>query len=149
MAYHYVIDGYNLLYAMPEMPSGTWEARRTALVEWIQSRRPHGRNMATVVFDSRQGLGDRVRRGDIEILYPFGQSADDWIAAEARSAQNPRALVIVTNDKGIRDLVRGTGARWMSATEFLAQGVTSPQQEREPPAVRNAITEELKKRWLP
>ncbi len=32
---HYFIDGYNLLFALPEMPSGAWMDKRQKLLRWL------------------------------------------------------------------------------------------------------------------
>jgi len=147
MAFHYLIDGYNVIYALPKMPQGNWDARRTALIQWLQEDRPFGRNMATVVFDSREGTGNRMRRGDIEVVFTAGETADDWIGAQARAAKNPRAIVVVSNDKGIRDLVRGTGAKWISADSFIQKKPARLSPAAEEP-LHDDITQEFKDRWL-
>ena len=147
MSFHYLIDGYNVLYAFPKMPPGTWEARRSALLLWLTKERPYGRNRATVVFDSRQGSGNWTRRGEIEVVYTAGETADEWISAMTRSAKNPRALVVVSNDKGIRDLVRGTGAKWMSAESFIQKKPSRPSPSTEP-LPPDDITKEFEDRWL-
>jgi predicted RNA-binding protein with PIN domain len=147
MAYHFLIDGYNVLYAFPKMPQGTWEARRAALLKWLETERPYGRNTVTVVFDSREGTGSRTRRGEIDVVYTAGETADDWIGAQTRSAKNARALVVVTNDKGIRDLVRGTGARWMSASSFIEKKPARPAPAAEK-QLPDDITREFEDRWL-
>ena len=150
MAYTYIIDGYNLLYAMEDVPAGAWEERRAALVRWLELRKPQGRNALRVVFDSRQGSGDRMRQGDVDIVYTSGQTADEWIADHVRAVGNPRLLVVVSNDKGIRTLVRGTGAKWMSASEFLAEKRRPRETSGAAKRVHDeeAITHEFIQRWL-
>jgi len=149
MSLHYLIDGYNLLYALPEMPPGAWPDKRASLVRWLQDRRPHGQNRVTVVFDSREGLGDQTRAGEFQIIYTAGETADDWISRRVREVSNPRVLVVVTDDQGLRRMIRGTGAKWASAKEFIKGGLSTL---RKPMAADKApyddITEELKKKWL-
>jgi predicted RNA-binding protein with PIN domain len=149
MSLQYLIDGYNLLYALPEMPAGSWQDKRASLVRWLQDRRPYGQNRVIVVFDSREGLGDQTREGEFQIIYTAGETADDWISRRVRDVANPRVLVVVTDDQGLRRLIRGTGAKWISTKDFT-RGSFSPK--RKPQAADNApyddITEELKKKWL-
>src|SRR5690348_14965174 len=114
MSLEYVIDGYNLLHALPSMPPGSWEQKRCHLLDRMASRRPHGRNRLTVVFDSHQGFGDRHMHGDIQVVYTAGETTDDWIIEYVRRTANPRLCVVVTDDKGLRAMIRGTGARWES-----------------------------------
>jgi predicted RNA-binding protein with PIN domain len=147
MSFHYLIDGYNVLYAFPKMPPGTWEARRNALLQWLAKEKPHGNNAVTVVFDSHEGTGNRMRQGEMEVVYTAGETADDWISAQARTAKNPRALVVISNDKGIRDLVRGTGARWMSAESFIQKKSSRQVSPVEKPKLDD-ITKEFEDRWL-
>jgi len=151
MAVHYLIDGYNLLYALPEIPPGSWQDKRAALLKLLQSRRPQGNNPLSVIFDSREGGGNTLHDRGFTVIYTAGESADDWIATYVRAAENPRILVVVSNDKGIRDQVRGTGARFISVAEFLKspQNVkkTSSEPQRDP-SENAEITEEFKQKWL-
>lgn len=152
MSLHFLIDGYNVLYAMPEMPSGTWEQKRLALLEFIHQQRPQGKNRLTVVFDSRQGMGDQLQHGGSMVVFTAGETADERLSNMVRDAENPREIVVVSNDKGVRSLVQGTGARWLSATDFLraARGAMSGPRRQAPrePADSDAITDELKSKWL-
>ena len=106
MALHYLVDGYNLLYALPDIPPGPWPTKREILIELLLTSQPQGHNRLTVVFDSRQGFGDHAKKGGIEIFYTASETADDWIARKVRETSNPRTLVVVSNDKGIRTMIR-------------------------------------------
>jgi predicted RNA-binding protein with PIN domain len=150
MAVHYVIDGYNLLFALPEIPAGSWPEKRAELLDYLERRRPHGPNPATIVFDSRQGLGVTLQHHTLRVVFTAGETADDYISAWVRRASHPRMQVVVSNDQGIRTLIKGTGARFMSTDEFLkkaskVRGVRGPAPET--PDAKD-ITEEFKKRWL-
>src|SRR5438552_4095592 len=143
MAYHYLIDGYNLLYALSEMPAGSWQEKRQALVALLKKKRPQGKNPITLVFDSREGPGNRYQDEDMTVVYTAGETADDWIGKTVRLAANPRILVVVSNDLGIRTLVQGTGARFLTADRFLkvlSHPEKHPPRRDNPP---NEITEEL------
>ncbi len=152
MAFHYLIDGYNLIYAWPEIPTGNWQAKRQFLLDFLKKRRPHGNNALTVVFDSREGSGNQKRENDITVVYTAGGTADDWISDQVRREPNPRSIVVVSNDKGLQHLVRGTGARILSADQFLKTS-SSPRPRKgpvndTPPEAAEKITEELEKKWL-
>jgi uncharacterized protein len=149
MSKHFVIDGYNVLHALPELPPGSWEEKRRALLWALSRRKPHGRNRLTVVFDSQQGLGDKSEEGGIAVLFPPAQSADEWIARFVRETDNPRNVVVVTDDLGIRQMIRGTGARWMPTADFWSLETPRPIPEpQKGKPERDAITEEFKKKWL-
>jgi predicted RNA-binding protein with PIN domain len=148
---HYLIDGYNLLYALPEIPRGPWPTKREILIELLLSSKPQGNNRLTVIFDSREGLGDRLRRGAIEVIFTASETADDWIARRVRETSNARMLVVVSNDQGIRTLIRGTGAKWLSTQDFLKPSKSTPIPVKPPKMdseTSDSITEEFKKKWL-
>ena len=147
---HYFIDGYNVLYALPDMPAGTWEMKRDALLRKIAAEKPHGKNQVTVVFDSREGAGSQSRRADIAIAFTSGETADDWISNHIREAVNPRVYVVVTDDQGLRRLIRGTGAKWLGTGDFWRQAKAVPIPRTAPGAEidSDSITEEMKKKWL-
>ena len=150
MSLHYLIDGYNLLYALTDIPVGSWAQKRETLLRKIADQRPHGKNRITIIFDSREGLGDRARQDTMDIVYTAGETADDWIIKKVRQIQNPRVVVVVTNDQGLRRMVRGTGAKWVSTAEFWK---SAEMPARKPSAsldndTREAINEELRKKWL-
>lgn len=147
---HYLIDGYNLLYALPEMPPGTWLEKRQQLLQWLVGVRPMGQNAATVVFDNRQGWGNQDHYQGMAIVYTSGETADDWISNKVRETKNPRILIVVSNDKGIQRMIKGTGAKWLSAHDFLASAkMPKKRASRElPTGDRDLITDELRQRWL-
>ena len=154
MAFHYLIDGYNVLYALREIPSGTWQRKREQFLDFLRRRRPQGNNPVTVVFDSREGLGDQSRQGDFRILFTAGETADERIGTLVREAKNPREIRVVSNDRGIQTLIRGTGAKFVTATEFLKGNSPTPhgRSGRKPQSIgkpeADEITQELKERWL-
>jgi predicted RNA-binding protein with PIN domain len=151
MALTFLIDGYNLLYALPDLPPGTWEAKRVHLIELLKQRRPQGNNALTIVFDSHQGMGDRYQAAGFTVLFTAGETADERIAAIVREAANPRILVVVSNDRGIRNQIKGTGARFISCAEFMKGHPGrpgKPSQASEIPPEAGDITEEFKKKWL-
>jgi predicted RNA-binding protein with PIN domain len=152
MAIHYLIDGYNLIYAWPDIPRGSWQEKRQVLLDFLKQQRPQGKNPATVVFDSREGSGNQRRENDITVVYTAGGTADDWISDQVRREPNPRSIVVVSNDKGIQHLIRGTGARFLSADQFL-KTASSPRPPKNrtndtSPEAAGEITDELKKKWL-
>jgi predicted RNA-binding protein with PIN domain len=150
MSSHYLLDGYNLLYALPEMPEGSWETKRAALLQKLARETPHGNNRVTVVFDSREGSGNRSKLGSIEITFTSGETADDWISHYVRRAPNSRILIVVTDDQGLRRLIRGTGAKSLGTHEFWDKAKKRSDSSSEPglPINSDSITDEFKKKWL-
>jgi predicted RNA-binding protein with PIN domain len=146
----FVIDGYNLLYAFSDIPKGNWQEKRAHLLAFLKERRPQGNNAAILVYDSREGDGNESQEGDIRVVFTASETADDWIGRMVRKASNPRVLIVVSNDQGIRRLVQGTGARFMTATEFLKSAASPTPHAAFNEAIEEDpdITEELKKKWL-
>ncbi len=150
MALHYLVDGYNMLYALSSMPTGSWENKRASLLRLLADEKPQGNNAMTVVFDSREGSGDRGTFGAIAIVYTAGETADDWIIQYVRKVPNARVCVVVTDDKGLRRMIRGTGAKSSSVEEFLKTKAADSRPAPEAPRSEDAdsITDEFKKKWL-
>ncbi len=149
MAFHYIIDGYNLLYALPEMPEGSWQEKREALLRFLQTARPQGKNLCTVVFDSRQGLGDRYQSGDLHVIFTHGETADDRISQMVRELYTVNNVIVVSNDRGIQQMIGGTGAKFLKADDFLKSAAKSKSgflsADKKP---LDHITDEFKKKWL-
>ena len=150
MGLHYLIDGYNLLYALPDIPHGPWPTKREIFLALLLKSKPQGNNRMTVVFDSRDGGGSRTQKGAIEIVYTAGETADDWLIQAVRKTPNPRIMVVVTNDQTIRRLIRGTGAKWISTEEFLKKPLQRTCRARQLQRPKNPRTslKNLKKKWL-
>ena len=53
-------------------------------------------------------------------------------------------------DQGLRRLIRGTGAKWLGTRQFWQKSKFKPAPEEnvQPEADRDFITEEFKERWL-
>lgn len=149
----YLLDAYNFLYSLDEIPPGSLEAKREAIIRLLRDRQPQGRNALTLVFDSREGTGQRISTPDFEIVFTAGETADDWISKAVRKSAHPASLTVVTNDQGLRRQVRGTGAKWISCDDFFEgfrHSVENPKPEKATDASDDLskITESLKKEWL-
>lgn len=159
MSLHYILDGYNIIKseAGRELARGTLEQQRNGLVDLIRETRPQGSpaNRISVVFDGRAehpywSAGyNRSHVGEIEVIFSEGGSADDVIRTLVEERVRGIEMVVVTNDRGIRRTLGGTGTRFLSVEEFLARAGSSGRR-REPgrTAESDAITEELSRRWL-
>lgn len=150
MSRHFLIDGYNLLYALPDMLSGSWQQKRESLLSLLLDLKPQGQNRATIVFDSREGFGSRATVGELEVVFTASETADDWIGRKVREIRNPRIVTVVTDDLGLRHLVRGTGAQWISTTDFMKSTGKKTQrpQGKQSLEAQDLITDEFKERWL-
>lgn len=121
MSVHYLIDGYNATRAVG-LGGKSLEDERNALIRFLTQRRPQGsaKNRVTVIFDSRENLFSPIERvAGIEIRFSRGRSADDAIVDFVEEANNPKEIVLVSNDRGLKQRVQGTGVRTMGVQEFF------------------------------
>ncbi len=122
-----LIDGYNVIRSDPgflRIEQQSMEDARTALLNLVNSSPRLGRDDVTVVFDSsaNRTFAHGFRFGRVKAIFsPTGQSADDVIKEQARSARDPRALVVVTNDNDIRSYCEGLGCTVSRSENMLGQ----------------------------
>lgn len=161
---HYFVDGYNVIRNSEWLSQGALREQRDRLLRFIEEKRPHGRNSVTVVFDGRSDVSSPPHAGEAQVLFSVGRDADDRASRKCRGGtaddvikqrvddlSNPRAAVIVTDDRAIQKWVRGVGARILACAEFLKAGENSPVPRRRPsriePEAAREITEELRRVW--
>lgn len=124
MSVHYVIDGYNATRAVG-LGGKSLEEERNALLRFLSQRRPQGsaNNRVTVFFDSRENLFSPTERvAGIEVRFSRGRSADDAIVDFIEETANPKSIVLVSNDRGLKQRIQGTGAKALGVAEFLGRG---------------------------
>lgn len=136
MRHIYFIDGYNVLFhsaSMMKRADEDIEGARDALVEQVVRFCGATGDKAHVVFD---GQGKKVESqkvfGNVEVVYSPGKaSADSVIERAVYGLKNRQAGVVVTADRGIRDLCGGMGAVLVRPEAFatmlaeLGEDVTS------------------------
>ncbi len=128
MPWTYYIDGYNVIHhsaILKPLADEDLEAARDALIEKVARFCTNTGSQTTVVFDGR---GDSVEpaapfggASTLEVLYSAGgQSADALIEQLVYAAEDRRSIIVVTADRGIRDLCMALGALVMAPDKFLA-----------------------------
>ena len=135
MAYLYYIDGYNVVHHSAELQDLArvdLEAARNALIDMVKQFCSATTNEAKIVFD---GPGRAVPAAAIpigtdqrtEVAFSSGRlSADTVIERAVYASQNRRGIVVVSGDRGIRELCRALGAMVMSPRNFLAASRPTP-----------------------
>lgn len=112
-----LVDGYNVLQGRYA------EADRAALVaraRTFRSSRPVDR--IVIVFDTAAGeavVQPGGRHGVVSVLYA-APDADTYLQGEMRRAQQPDAVVVVSDDRAIRDTARACGVQRMTVAQFLS-----------------------------
>lgn len=124
----YYIDGYNVLHKsrrLRPLISADNETAREGLIDKVAHLCSTTRTRAVIVFDGRgKNVPETVEhyRGvpNLEVRYaPHNSSADAVIERAVYRHTNRLEVVVVSNDRGLRDLCAGMGALVMGSDSFL------------------------------
>lgn len=165
MSLHYILDGYNIIYQIPQLTQGKLEEQRKNLVRYIETRSPQGsgRNAVTVVFDGRSDVWSDNEPSAVKVIFSKDQSADEEIRQLVSRAQNKKNIVVVTNDRDIQYAIGALGAKAMNVQDFFhthsehrekeeKQGRSSVPSRASAKNISNSlehsINAEMKKIWM-
>jgi predicted RNA-binding protein with PIN domain len=119
----WLVDGFNVLHAgvlRGNDRKGWWrEEMRARLLARVAAFDDEAAEL-WVVFDGRGPLADAELRSARPRVV-FAPSADEWLLAEVRGAEDPSQLVVVTADRQLADRARHRGAQVVSPRAFLAR----------------------------
>lgn len=119
----FLIDGYNLFFRTTRGEEGdNFTREREKIILSLADQIQLAKLSAILVFDSawHEGPAERKIKNQLEIYYTdLGESADDWIIAEVKRAENPAQLTVVTSDKKLAWRARVKGAQTLPVEEFL------------------------------
>ena len=119
----WLVDGFNVLHAgvlRGNDRQGWWrEDVRARLLARVAGFDDAAAEL-WVVFDGRGPLG-AAEESSLRPRVVFAPSADEWLLAEVRDAEDPSAVVVVTADRQLADRARHRGARVVSPRAFLAR----------------------------
>jgi predicted RNA-binding protein with PIN domain len=128
----YIIDGYNLLHASPDLKrtlgSFGMDRARADLLQALSRFALRGGIDCIVVFD---GATSDTAPG-VRVISSRSRSADDLIREHARSAG--RSLVVVSSDLEIISTARTNLATIIPSKRFAAELDLSPQRDEAPRA---------------
>jgi hypothetical protein len=114
-----LVDGYNV--TLTHRKTLTLEEQRVWLVSLLAGLAARRRARPTVVFDGRGGGGggrpSDTARGVAVVFTPEGVTADDEITLAVQATDEP--LVVVTDDRGLRDRVRPYGVDLLHTQQLL------------------------------
>jgi predicted RNA-binding protein with PIN domain len=121
-----VVDGYNLMHAMPELVrlvETDLERARDALVSKLAVYRSKRNVRVTVVFDGRGTATQQTRPpGGVEVVFSRPpQNADAKIKNMLALEKNPKSWTVVTTDNSIVIFARDYRAKTIPSAEFAAQ----------------------------
>ncbi|HTW91180.1 MAG TPA: NYN domain-containing protein [bacterium] len=121
-----VIDGYNLIHAMPELArlvDSDLERARDGLVSKLAVYRSRRNVRVTVVFDGRGAGGPQTQPpGGVEVVFSRApQNADAKIKNMLALEKSPKSWTVVTSDNSIIIFARDYRAKTIPSAEFAAQ----------------------------
>lgn len=159
MSLHFIIDGYNLIKQTPGLNKSSLELSRASLIQFIKISRPQGsqNNRVTVVFDGQANAcisWPAYQDSGVRIIFSQGMSADEKIKELVESADDPKNIVVVTNDRDIQSCVGRLQARIKTVQEFtnifkaLPPGNSPENRPKLSAESALRITEEMKKLWV-
>jgi predicted RNA-binding protein with PIN domain len=152
MSLHYFIDAYNVLHSTDRWDHIPRAERREHFLKFIEDEHPTGsqRNSVTVVFDGHGPRLGAIQLTFVRVLFSGDKDADTVIKEHVDELPSGRTAVVVTNDRGLQQFVKGAGAAIMSCEDFLRRR-TQPNLKK--PAAKEelvgagAINAELSRLW--
>lgn len=124
----YYVDGYNVLHKSAELrplARQDLESARDGLVDKIAVFCALSANKVFLVFDGRgqerHARPEKVAGAPgLSMVYTAsGITADAYIEREVYKCTSRLSVVVVSNDRGLRDLCRNMGSLTMEADHFL------------------------------
>jgi len=128
---------------------------RITLLEFIRANRLCGspKNRVTVVFDGYPvSLEPSYNDRNTQIIFSRNLSADEKIKMIVEESANRKNIVVVSDDKEIKFIVKSLGARSIGIEEFIKAKEKSQKKEVIKPELNysqiHKINQELRKIWL-
>lgn len=143
----YIIDGYNLLHKIPVLKNSITPCRD--LIRYIKKDKLTGskNNKVIVVFDG--STPDNLMESDFEVIFSYDKSADEIIKKKIEKFEIKSQVVVVSDDREIRDAAKRARAVSLRTFEFIKTRVKTQKSEKEISySLQREITEELRRIWL-
>jgi len=148
----YVIDGFNLVYQIEGLKDSI--NPHIGLIDHIRNNKLTGshNNKVVIVFDGALNLEAIQKKGKFELLFSDQGSADDLIVNRVKKINNKKQVIMVSDDRQLRDLVRSLGAKVCWVKDFIFSKKKQIEEEENTkdisPALKDEITQEMRKIWL-
>jgi predicted RNA-binding protein with PIN domain len=156
---YYLIDGYNLLFAMGVLPSRAGphglEKARLGLLGLLRGAYGEEAGQVTVIFDAAQappGLAPEQDTQGVHVRFAVGEKeADDVIEELIQHAAAPKHLTVVSDDHRIQQAARRRRCGVLGCAdylEWLARHRRQRQQTPETPEKPSSTSPLDKQLWL-
>jgi len=146
----YIIDGFNLIYRIPELKRSLVPHRD--LINYIKKNKLTGskNNKVIVVFDGKVNAEVLSQESTYKVFFSGSGSADslikDWITKFKKKSE----ILVVSDDRQIRDFAKTSGAKSVRISDFTAKTKNQTKEDIKDISytLKREITEELRKIWL-
>jgi predicted RNA-binding protein with PIN domain len=158
---HYLIDGYNLLFAYLGTPPSrqfrkALERARLKLLELLRQGHESPPGELNVIFDASQappGMPAEFDHHGIHVVFAVhDERADDLIEKLIRQASTPRNLTIVTDDNRIQRAAQRRHCPLRGCADYLDELERHSLKRRspvQPEAIESdTVTQEETQHWL-
>ena len=149
----YIIDGYNVIHKINEVKKSA--SPRQEFIYYIRRNNLTGslNNKVTVVFDGGPHYEEFIAEKQFTIMFSQDKTADELIKDRIARAKNKKQIVVVSDDREIREAARREGTQILRTKEFLIRKKKAQKESATPRkqislSMQEEITEELRKVWL-
>jgi small GTP-binding protein len=125
---HFIIDGYNLLFAwekLKELSEINMDSAREALIEALENYASYKNIDMSVIFDGYKAQGNtgtKQKYSNIHIIYTKeAQTADRFIETRVYNKGKTCDITVVTSDQAVQMAALGDGAKRLSSREFYEE----------------------------
>lgn len=154
---HFILDGYNIINTLSPLKTDSLNRSRSRLFKILHFYNFTGspRNKLTVIFDGREDVPEENYAFPFEVKFSKKEKADDLIERIVRRSANPKQMVVVTNDKGLKRRVSQWGASVREVDDFFKK-ISETDMEEDVARDKfdltsrqiDFINEELRSVWL-
>ena len=158
MSLQYIIDGYNIInHPLFARLNKHIQNPQTVLLTFIRTKRLTGsyKNKTIVVFDGYPPSDIRLcDEGNLTVIFSRKINADEKIKMLVEESANRKTIIVVSDDKEIKFMVKSLGAAVLGIEEFIGCKKKSQEKQREPLKLEltysqmDEINQELRKIWL-
>lgn len=160
MSVHYIVDGYNVLKQLPDLEGRPLKNGRWGLIHYFEIYRPQGsiKNKVTIVFDGKSEVGlpseRQLKKSNLDVVFSQDETADEKIKKLVCRIPNPKQVIVVTDDRELKEAVKMYGVKVISVKEISRKKFPQPDEKiiRAKTTLNieemEKITKELEKIWL-
>lgn len=162
---HYILDGYNIIYRLPQFKGESIKNDREKLIKYIYKEKRHlnRKNQISIVFDGKNnffaqagspdsestpgGIDWQSEHSGIQTLFSHQTNADDYIVEIVKRAEKPSrcgGITVVTDDKELQTRVRMLSAFAIGVDEFFTPNEKETKKEEHKPSLTYKDLEEIK-----